>query len=106
LEKAPQLLINETNVDLGRIKASSEIVREVSFSNSGKKDLLIKAVQGNCTCVKASASKTSIKPGETSSFKIAFDPQDRSGTQTKAVTIYTNDPKNPVQRFTLTAYVD
>jgi hypothetical protein len=106
MEKAPQLLISETNVDLGRIKASSEIVREVSFSNSGKKDLLIKAVQGNCTCLKASASKTSIKPGETSSFKVAFDPQDRSGTQTKAVTVYTNDPKNPVQRFTLTAYVD
>jgi hypothetical protein len=106
LEKAPQLVIGESNIDMGRIGASAQVIREVSFSNTGKKDLVIKAVQGNCACVKASAAKSSIKPGETSNFKVAFDPQGRSGTQTKAVTVYTNDPKNPVQRFTLTAYVD
>jgi hypothetical protein len=106
LEKAPQFTLNETSMDFGRIRANSQIVREVQFTNAGKKDLEIRAVQANCTCVTASAAKKSVKAGETSTIKVSFDPQDRSGTQTKAVTVYTNDPKNPVQRFTFTAYVE
>ena len=31
---------------------------------------------------------------------------DRKGTQQKAVTVYSNDPQNPVQRVTFTAYVE
>ena len=106
LSKAPQLRINNYEIDLGRIRPRTATVREVPFSNTGKKELTIRALQPNCTCVTASASKTSLKPGDNSTIKIAFDPQDRTGTQQKAVTIYSNDPANPVQRITFTAYVE
>jgi len=104
--KAPQLRLNAYTLDFGRIKPGNAITREIQFSNAGKKDLSIRSVQGNCTCITASAAKTSIKPGTGSVIKITFDPQDRIGTQQKAVTVYSNDPKNPVQRFTFTAYVE
>jgi hypothetical protein len=106
LAKAPQLRLNSYALDFGNVKSSSTTVREVQFTNSGKKDLTLKSVQGNCTCINASVEKTTIKPGGTGTLKIAFDPQDRSGTQQKAVTIYSNDPRNPVQRVTFTAYVN
>lgn len=106
LNKSPQMLLNETSIDLGRVNPSSAVVREVSFVNTGKKDLVIKAVQGNCTCIKGIAKKSTIKAGESSAFEVQFNPQDRKGTQTKAITVYTNDPRNPVQRFTITAYVE
>jgi len=105
LIKAPQLKLNVTALDFGRLTAGATAVREVPFTNSGKKELVIKAVQGNCVCVQASATKTTLKAGETSTVKITFTPQDRPATQQKAITIYSNDPQNPVQRVTFSVYV-
>jgi hypothetical protein len=80
--------------------------REVAFFNGGKKELTIRALQGNCSCITVSAAKSSVKPGESSKISISFNPKDRKGTQTKAITIYSNDPQNPVQRITFSAYVE
>ncbi|MBT1703283.1 DUF1573 domain-containing protein [Chryseosolibacter indicus] len=106
MQKAPQMKLAYTSLEFGRVGEGGSIDREIAFTNTGRKQLDIKAVQGNCTCVTASAAKTSLKPGESSVIKVSFNSQDRKGTQQKAVTIYTNDPRNPVQRFTFTAYVD
>jgi hypothetical protein len=106
LNKAPQLKLADATLDLGRVSQKTTHVREVGVMNAGKKELTIRAVQGNCTCLTASAKKTTLKPGETGTIKVEFVPQDKSGTQQKAVTIYSNDPRNPVQRFTVSAYVE
>lgn len=106
IAKAPQLKLDASTVDFGKIRPNATTVREIQFSNTGKKELQIRSVQGNCTCITATASKTSLKPGERGTIKIEFNPMDRKGTQQKAVTIYTNDPQGPVQRLTFTAYVE
>lgn len=106
LAKAPSLHLQASAVDFGRIKGNASSVREVQFVNTGKKELTIKSLQGNCVCVKATSTKTTLKPGEGSKIQITFNPQDRTGTQQKAVTVYSNDPKNPVQRITFSAYVE
>lgn len=106
MAKAPQLRLAASSLDFGRIRPNATSVREVHFLNTGKRELDIRSVQGNCTCISASASKTSLKPGESSIIKIEFNPKERKGTQQKAVTVYSNDPQNPVQRVTFTAYVE
>jgi hypothetical protein len=106
LAKAPQLHLDATTLDFGKIRPNATTVREVQVSNTGKRELQIRSVQGNCTCITASTNKTSLKPGETASIKIEFNPMDRLGTQQKAVTVYSNDPHGPVQRLTFTAYVE
>jgi len=105
LAKAPQLTLDSYSLDFGNIKKSTESVTEVLFTNTGKKELILKSIQPNCTCITAATSKTSLKPGESSILKVSFNPQERSGTQNKAISFYSNDPKNPVQRLTFTAYV-
>jgi hypothetical protein len=106
LVRAPRLQLSSTSMDFGRVGQGSSLVREVAITNTGKKELLIKSVQGNCTCVSAVAEKSSLKPGERTMIKVTFNSKDRKASQNKAVTIYSNDPQNPVQRFTFTAYVD
>lgn len=106
LAKSPQLRLDASTLDFGKIRPNATSVREVQFSNTGKRELQIRSVQGNCTCITASSNKTSLKPGERGSIKIEFNPMDRKGTQQKAVTVYTNDPQGPVQRVTFTAYVE
>ena len=106
LNKAPQLKLSQGNVDLGRVSARTTYKREFTFTNTGKKDLQIKAVQGNCTCLTASAKTATVKPGQMGTIQFEFVPQDKSGTQQKAITVYSNDPRNPVQRFLVSAYLD
>lgn len=106
LAKAPQLRMQYSTLDFGRLKPNTASVREIQLYNTGKKELDIKSLQGNCTCVTASAEKTSIKPGESSAITISLNPQDRKGSLQKALTIYSNDPQNPVQRITFSGYVE
>ncbi len=106
LAKAPQMRLADYSFDFGKLKSNATVVKDVTITNTGKKELHLKSIQGNCTCITASAAKTKLKPGDNTTVKIAFAAPDRSGTHTKAVTIYSDDPKNPVQRVTFTAYVD
>lgn len=106
LAKAPQLRVQYSTLDFGKLKPNAATTREVQFYNTGKKELDIKSLQGNCTCITASAKKTSIKPGESSAITVSLNPQDRKGTLQKALTIYSNDPQNPVQRITFSGYVE
>jgi hypothetical protein len=106
LAKAPKLRVQVSTLDFGKMKPNTASVREVQFYNTGKKELDIKSLQGNCTCITASIEKESIKPGESASITISLNPQDRKGTLQKALTIYSNDPQNPVQRITFSGYVE
>ncbi len=105
LESAPKLAFSSNVLDLGNIKSNTTTEREITFTNTGRKELELRGIQSNCSCVTATAAKTKLKPGESSTIRISFNPADRSGTQNKSVAFYSNDPRNPVQRLTFTAYV-
>jgi hypothetical protein len=104
--KAPVLVVREPNVDLGKIRQSRTIDRNVILKNNGKSNLQIKAFQGNCSCITAVPEKETIPPGDSISVKVSFTPQAREGTQQKAITLYSNDPRNPVQRIMVQVYVE
>lgn len=103
---APQALIKEPSVDLGQYPAGATLERTIMIYNKGKKELKIKALQGNCTCITAEAAKMSVRAGDSTQVKIQFKPQTRGGTQQKAITIYTNDPRNPVQLVSVSVYIN
>jgi hypothetical protein len=106
LDKAPALNIAEKKFDLGKIKQHQESTHQLMLYNTGRSKLTIRAVQPNCECVSITTSRNEIKPGDEATMVIAFSPQDRLGTQQKSVTVYSDDPQNPVQRITFTAYVE
>jgi hypothetical protein len=106
LAKAPQLRMSVNKVDFGKFLQSAPISSDLVITNTGKSELSLKSLQPNCTCVSAQASKNKIKPGESATVKLVFDPTGRKGTQQKALAIYSNDPVNPVQRITLAAYIE
>lgn len=106
LQKAPQAKLQSTSFDMGRIRPNQAAVREVPLTNTGRKELDIRSLQGNCECITVSAGRNTLKPGESTTIKIEFNPGDRKGNHTKAVTLYSNDPRNPVQRVTFMAYIE
>ena len=106
MSKAPQLVMDHYEVNFFKVKKGVEVMNPVTFQNKGKKNLELRYIQSNCSCVVASSDKQVLKPGETATISIKFITEGRSGSQNKAITIYSNDPRNPVQRVTITGVIE
>jgi hypothetical protein len=97
LLKAPVFKVAATTFDLGKIKGSTQNEVEFKFLNEGKSDLVIRHIRSTCGCtaVQQGNQGVGIKPGEGSSIKAVFNSGSYKGRVTKAIYVYTNDPKNP-----------
>lgn len=106
LAKAPILSMEVTTINIERVKLGSSTERQVKLKNAGKEDLNIRALQGNCSCVNSTVDSQKLKPGDETTLHITFMGQGRGGTQQKALTVYSTDPQNPIQRIAITAFVE
>jgi hypothetical protein len=106
LAKSPALVMERYEVNFFKVKKGVDVENPVSFQNKGKKNLELHYIQSNCTCVVANSDKQVLKPGETANITIKFITAGRTGSQNKAITIYSNDPRNPVQRVTITGIIE
>lgn len=108
VEKAPVFKVESSTVDLGKIKGSTQNEVEFKFKNDGKNDLLIRFIRSTCGCtaVQQGNQGVGIRQGETSSIKAVFNSGSYSGKVTKAIYVYTNDPKNSEVVLMLTADVE
>ena len=108
IENAPIFRVSSSTVDLGKIKGSTQNEVEFKFLNEGKSDLIIRFIRSTCGCtaVQQGNQGVGIKPGEWSSIKAVFNSGSYSGKVTKAIYVYTNDPKNSEVVLMLNADVE
>lgn len=105
-KRAPALTISETTIDLGRFSSTAMVEKSITLANTGKKQLLIRSIQPNCKCLTAAVVAQTIGVGKSTTLTIQFNPEQRKATQQKYITVYSNDPANPVQRIMLSGYVE
>lgn len=105
-DKVPVLSIETGSIDFGNFKMGSTVQKSVKLRNTGKKELQIRYVQPNCPCITVNIDKQKAKPGEEMKITISWKSEGKHGSQNKAITIYSTDPVNPVQRVALTASID
>lgn len=108
LLNAPVFKVASTNIDLGKIKGASKNEVEFKFTNEGKSDLVIRHIRSTCGCTAVQQGNlgVGIKPGESSSIKAVFNSGSYKGKVTKAIYVYTNDPKNSEVVLMLNATVE
>jgi hypothetical protein len=106
LAKAPMLISSLYEITFDRVKQGTSVRNSITLTNKGKLNLEIRYIQSNCTCITVNPEKKIIKPGESVQLQWMFNTEGRAGTQNKAITIYSNDPRNPVQRITLSGYIE
>ncbi|MCW5912940.1 MAG: DUF1573 domain-containing protein [Cyclobacteriaceae bacterium] len=104
--KAPALAASGYALDFGRVKAGAKPELTVTIQNKGKQPLQIRELQPNCTCLSALVDKEILQPNETATLKLTLVTEGRAGTQNKSVTIYSTDPRNPVQRITVSGFIE
>jgi len=108
LLNAPVFKVASSTVDLGKLKGSTQNEVEFKFVNEGKRDLVIRHIRSTCGCtaVQQGNQGVGIKPGESSSIKAVFNSGGYKGKVTKAIYVYTNDPRNSEVVLMLTADVE
>jgi Protein of unknown function (DUF1573) len=105
-DKVPVMSLESGSVDFGSVNMGSTVVRNVKLRNTGKKELIIRYVQPNCSCMTITTDKLKARPGEEIKVSISWKSEGKHGAQHKAITIYSTDPVNPVQRIALVADVN
>jgi Protein of unknown function (DUF1573) len=94
LLNAPVFKVATTTVDLGTMQQATNKEVEFKFTNEGKRNLNIRFVKASCGCTAVLQGDPVVKPGQASSIKANFSSGGYSGKVTKAIYVYTDDPKN------------
>jgi hypothetical protein len=99
LDQAPFLRMDPGTVDMGTTKKGQTASKRITFRNDGRSPLEIRKLVSNCPCIMLRSSKMVLQPGEEASLEIVFDTREASGTEYKAITIFSNDPRLPTRQF-------
>ena len=100
-----ELKWDQTAIELHPGATDKTAVAHFKYQNNGDKPVHFASVKGSCSCTVAQPPKNDVAPGEKGEIVATFTIGDRTGTQTKNVTVQTDDPKNPVQLLTLTTFI-
>lgn len=101
IANAPKIVFDNTSYNFGKTKSKDKIEHNFNFTNEGKSVLIIRKIRTTCGCTTVAPEKTTIEPGESSSFKVIFNIGSRVGMQNKSVYVISNDPKNSSKRLTI-----
>ncbi|MBR9859633.1 DUF1573 domain-containing protein [bacterium] len=104
--RAAQFHVENKTINLGNMKSGEVREADIVVTNTGKNPLIIYRVDTDCSCAVLKNIQGTIAPGDSVTARVKFDSLYKKGKQTKAVTIYTNDPNQPVVVLGLRAIVD
>jgi hypothetical protein len=99
----PTIHFPETQHDFGKVSEGEKVNYTFRFVNKGTSELIIKDVKSSCGCTAALLSSSNIKPEQEGTIKVEFDTKNRSGKNSKTVTVKSNDPKEPTKILTIYA---
>lgn len=106
LLNAPVFKLEATTVDIGKMEPSTNKDVVFNFTNEGKRDLVIRYIRPTCGCTAVKEGGNAIvKPGEKGTIKATFSSGGYKGKITKAIYVYTNDPRNSEVLLMLNAEV-
>ncbi|MHA7128524.1 DUF1573 domain-containing protein [Algoriphagus namhaensis] len=106
MASVPQLTLSTKEIDWGDISDSQVREEEIVLTNRGQEVLQIRKIQGNCKCLSLEMSETTIRPGESQTLKVAFDPRGRKGRDQRNIYVFSTDPINPVQLIVLKSRIE
>lgn len=91
---------SETEFDFGNLTAGESVTHMFKFKNTGKEPLVISNAKGSCGCTVPKWPKEPIAPGKSGEIEVKFDSKNKSGKQSKNVTITANtDPVNTILKI-------
>ncbi len=101
----PILTFEHETWNFGTMSEGEVVEHDFSFTNTGKKPLLISDVQATCGCTIPEWPREPIRAGQGGVIKIRFNSAGKHESINKDVTIFSN--ANPIKKqLTFTAFVN
>jgi len=98
---APNISCDAPLFDFGEKDNSLTIKHTFVVKNTGTDVLNISRVKPACGCTVAKISSRVVAPGQSTEITATLDLKGRTGAQTKPMTVYSNDPRQPSYQLTL-----
>ena len=95
----------QTSIELHPTVNDKTAVAHFKYQNVGKTPVHIKSVHASCGCTTAQTQKDQVGPGEKGEITATFNIGDRTGIQTKTVTVETDDTVQTMTMLTLKAVI-
>jgi hypothetical protein len=99
------LVWEKTELELNPTLGAPNAVGVFKYENKGDTPVHFKAVRPSCGCTTAALPKNDVAPGEKGEITATFNIGDRTGLQTKTITVETDDPQHPQTILTLKANI-
>jgi len=87
--------------DFGSIEQGEKIKHVFAFTNAGADPLTIDKVRTSCGCTAAVTSAKTLLPGQKGTIETTFNSSRFHGHIHKTITVYSNDPDEPVVQLKL-----
>lgn len=103
-ENSPNLNLNKSSHNFGKIELGSVVSEKFTVSNSGKGDLTIQGITSACQCVTYTLSKATLKTGESANLILKYKPKSKDKAQ-EIITVLSNDENKSKMKIMLQAEV-
>jgi hypothetical protein len=100
-----QLKFEQTELEIHPSVADANAVAHFKYENTGSKPIHIASVQTSCGCTVATLKTNDVAPGDKGDITATLNIGNRTGTQTKAITVNTDDAAHPQTVLTLRAVI-
>lgn len=102
---APIATFSKPNINYDTIPDTESVECQFLLKNTGKSDLVIRAVKPSCGFTVDFPKENMLAPGESTYIVANFDPKDRSGEFKNSITVITNDPDEYKQYLVIEGYI-
>lgn len=96
--QGPKIILPADTYDFGTVKQGEIVKHTFPIVNGGDDTLKIISVNPSCGCTAFDLPKKELFPGETVLLAVQFNSAGKSGSQSKVVSIASNDKKNGMIR--------
>lgn len=85
-----KLVFSDTLHDFGILNEGEVVQFEFTFTNAGKRDIIINEAKASCGCTVADYPGRPFKQGESDKIRVSFDSKGKPGMNEKTVAVITN----------------
>jgi hypothetical protein len=103
--QAPKIAFETTAYDFGAIDQATTVTHRFVFRNTGGLELKLDNLRASCGCTAAASTTAGVPAGASGAIDVTCDANNDIGPQKKTVTVYSNDPAQPVTTLTVSGRV-
>jgi len=105
VEGQPDIFCEEPIYNFGKRYKYENIKHAFVFQNRGTKELKIEKIESSCGCIIGDTTVANVEPDMSGTIVVNYRTGPDTGTMTKSIRVYSNDPDAPVYTLQLSGEI-